>query len=428
MLHPGCTIAFVYEVPRRALEELRPYVAELDPGRVTTQQAAELVELFAEAERVLAAGRILLAPRAAEGDAWCRAGHRTPASWLARVMGSGFGEAIRTIETGERVATLPDTADALRMGRLSPAQAHAVATAAAKHPEAEPDLLAWAEEGTLKQLKGLARQVEASAMAQEDATERENRIHRGRYLRSWTDADGATRIDARLAPLDGCKVLCALQVEANAIFDEALQQGRQERTEAYMADALVRLTTRSGDDADRRGPRYLAHLRADIGAMRRGSIADGDRCEIAGVGPVSLATLEHMVGDAYVKLFLTDGVDVLNVVHRGRTVPSHVQSALEERDPECVVPGCGVARGLETDHWQIPFAQDGPTELWNLARLCRHHHQLKTYEGWELLGGPGKWEFQKPPGPDAAPLAAWEEALSGVEPDEVENRLLFDGL
>ena len=32
--------------------------------------------------------------------------------------------------------------------------------------------------------------------------------------------------------------------------------------------------------------------------------------------------------------------------HAGRTVPAHVQSALEERDPTCVVPGCDVAQGL----------------------------------------------------------------------------------
>jgi hypothetical protein len=32
----------------------------------------------------------------------------------------------------------------------------------------------------------------------------------------------------------------------------------------------------------------------------------------------------------------------------------------------------------------IPVAENGPTELDNLALLCGHHHFLKTYEGWTL--------------------------------------------
>jgi hypothetical protein len=52
-----------------------------------------------------------------------------------------------------------------------------------------------------------------------------------------------------------------------------------------------------------------------------------------------------------------------------------------------------VDKGLEIDHYQIGFAQDGPTELWNLARLCRWHHHLKTYCGYEITGEPGAWEW-----------------------------------
>jgi hypothetical protein len=64
-----------------------------------------------------------------------------------------------------------------------------------------------------------------------------------------------------------------------------------------------------------------------------------------------------------------------------------------------VVPGCDVANGLEIDHWDIPFAEGGPTRLSNLARLCHHHHYLRTHQGFELTGGPGKWHWEPPSTP-----------------------------
>jgi hypothetical protein len=61
-----------------------------------------------------------------------------------------------------------------------------------------------------------------------------------------------------------------------------------------------------------------------------------------------------------------------------------------------VVPGCDVAKGLEIDHYQIAFENDGPTELWNLARLCRWHHHLKTHCGYAITGEPGSWKWRAP--------------------------------
>jgi hypothetical protein len=93
---------------------------------------------------------------------------------------------------------------------------------------------------------------------------------------------------------------------------------------------------------------------------------------------------------------ITDGVDVRTVCHIGRAIPAHIRSALEDRDGKCVVPGCDVEKGLEIDHYRIGFAQDGPTELWNLARLCHWHHHLKTHCGYRLGGEPGQWEWNAP--------------------------------
>jgi len=126
-------------------------------------------------------------------------------------------------------------------------------------------------------------------------------------------------------------------------------------------------------------------------------VSSGELCEIAGVGPVPVSTVRSLLPEAFVKVLITDGVDIATVCHVGRSVPAHLRSAIEERDPVCVVPGCDVATGLEIDHWETDFALGGPTSMANLARLCHYHHAMKTYRGFELRGGPGKWEWEPPP-------------------------------
>jgi hypothetical protein len=100
----------------------------------------------------------------------------------------------------------------------------------------------------------------------------------------------------------------------------------------------------------------------------QGMIENSERLS---VGSVPLATARNELGDAILKVIVSHGVDVTTVCHGGRAVPAHIRSALEHRDEKCVVPGCDVARGLEIDHYQIAFENDGPTELWNLCRSCR---------------------------------------------------------
>ena len=132
-------------------------------------------------------------------------------------------------------------------------------------------------------------------------------------------------------------------------------------------------------------------------SLRRGSVNDGEVCDLAGVGPVSLETARDLLGDSLVQLVISDGADVRWISSRKRTIPAAVRAALLARDDRrCVVPGCGARWGLEIDHWQVAFADGGATELSNLALLCRTHHRLKTYRGFRLDGGPGAWRWVPP--------------------------------
>jgi hypothetical protein len=142
-------------------------------------------------------------------------------------------------------------------------------------------------------------------------------------------------------------------------------------------------------------PRATVICRVDLAALRRGSLEPGERCEIPGVGPVPLSVARELFGDCFVKFVIADGIDVRTVVHYGRSIPTHLKTALQFRDRCCVVPGCGRAFGLEYDHI-VEFAKGGPTTLANLCRLCRPHHALKTHKGYRISGGPGHWEWVGP--------------------------------
>jgi hypothetical protein len=391
-----------FEVPRRAVSDISAYLAGLEPERITTAQATELFGLFAELTRLGSAGQVLLSPRVAQSDTWKAEGHRSAASWLAKKTGTGLGEAIASLETAERLQSLPRTTEALRTGKLSAPQVREIAAAAASRPSAELQLLDAATTSTLKGLKDQCRRVRAETGSAEAENARYEAIRTSRFFRHWSDPDGAFRGEFKLTPDDGAKLLSSLEARANELFDEARKAGNRESSGAYAADALVDLVTRGAGDPGAKSRRSaVVHLRVDASALRRGYVEGGEVCEIPGVGPVPVSTARGLLPEAFLKILVIDGVDVLAVCHVGRGISAYVRSAIEERDPICVVPGCDVVVGLEIDHWETGYGDGGPTVLANLARLCHVHHAMKTYRGFSLGGGPGKWQWQPPPGLDS---------------------------
>ena len=384
-----------------ALLSVRTVVAEVDPDRVTGEEASLVLERLVKLERAVAAGRLGFARRAAQCMTWREEGHRSAAAWLAQKAKISVGEAISTLETADKLPELPTTREALRQGTLSARQVDVIADAASADPRSEEDLIEAAGYLSLKALQHRAALVKAST---DDQAERVANIRKTRFLRHWLDPEGAFHLHAKLTPDAGADVMALVKGRAMFVAEEAVKaKVASEPGAAYEADALVALVT--GDvrqdtfqglvGGRRRSPGVVYHV--NLESLRRGRIEAGEVCEVAGVGVVPLAVIEDVVGDATAKLVIKEGVDVRTVCHLGRTVPATVETALEARDPVCVVPGCDVALSLEIDHWKVPFAKGGPTALWNLARVCRFHHQMKTYEGYELLGGPGAWEWVPPP-------------------------------
>ena len=378
------------------------HLAVADPDALTTGDAAKVLEVAARIERLAGALRLLVAKRAADGMVWRDQGHRSAATWMAETAKVPVREALEAVETASALRVLPATTEALRRGELSRAQVGLIAKAAARRPSAEGALLAAAADHTLTGLRERCAQVRAALGSAEAEARRYEAISHARYLRHWTDPDGALRLDAKLTPDKGAQVLGALAPLEKACFDEARAAGEALSPGAALADALVRLAA-TGPPA-KKGPRgsqaspSTVVFRVDGAAFVRGYAESGETCAIPGVGPVPVAEVRRQLPEAFVKIVVADGVDIKSVVHVGRAVSAHVDTALGERDRCCVVPGCDVTHGLERHHWMEDFARCGTTSLDGLARICKWHHDLVTYEGYVLRGGPGKWEFTAPEG------------------------------
>lgn len=373
----------------------------LEADLLTPEQARWVLELAGTAERAAYGVIVRVADRAVAGSPWQEQGFRSPASWFAQVTRRSVPDAVSTLRTAERIAELPATAEALAQGRLSPLEARTVTAAASADPSAEDDLLQAAASLTTQ---GLTRFAGLVANAARDADpEHRARVRRNRYIRFWTDGEGMFRVSGGLTPEDGVDLFSAVRSRAVHVADEAMRAGVEEDQAAYDADALVALAvgderraTFDGPTGGRPPRQVQMFLHLPYEAFERGHLVAGESCHIPGLGDMPLDVARHVLPDTRLTLVIDKGVDVCSVTELGRAVPSVLMRALEARDPTCVVPGCPVSHGLETHHYQVPFAEGGPTEMWNLARVCRGHHRMITYGAWQLRGGPGKWEWLPP--------------------------------
>src|SRR4051794_20426792 len=98
------------------LESLHPLVGKLADEPVASDEAAELVGLAVELERLGAAIR-MMAARVVHSDHWKARGFRSAAAWMAAEANMPVGPAIAAMETLRLLDELPATAAAFRAGR-----------------------------------------------------------------------------------------------------------------------------------------------------------------------------------------------------------------------------------------------------------------------------------------------------------------------
>jgi hypothetical protein len=347
------------------LHEFETLAREFDASSLSGEDAARALVDLALMRKLLDSMVGAAALRVERTKAYGR--FRDGAHFYAEALGTTTAEGRGVIDTARKLEKLPLTNSVVRDGGLSPKQAAMIVEACGHNPQAEERLIRTVDQGMVK-LRDAC--IEARAEVEDDHA-RAKRQQSTRTVRTWTDADGMVAGRFRLPPEIGGKVLTALDNETRRIF-RAHKAGEREPMDAYAADALCNLVLGGGAKVD-----VTMHVVVNHSALVRGATVPGERCEIPGVGPVSVTWARSLLGDAFVTAVITKGTDITTVAHFGRHIPAELQTALIVGGRECEVEGCHHRGYLERDHIE-ELSRGGPTCLRNLRWLCYIHHRRKT--------------------------------------------------
>jgi len=395
----------MFDELKSAVTHLREVSSRINIDVVAGKDAADLVGIADEIRRAGDSLRTVAVGQVERTNSWRGEGAKSITEWLSIETDCPQYEAQAVVLLANQLQHLPVTQAALRNGTLSNAQAVEVARGAIVAPNTETQLLNLAKHATVRDLRDATSRVVAGAT---DEAERYRQVHKSRYFKSWTDLDGSFNVRGRMTAANGALVMAALKPIQDEIFKAARKSGAHERPEAYAADALMALcekaTSKQSSESGKKTtrPNVVMNIRVDIDALKRGRTENGEVCEIAGVGPIPVATATAYLGEAFLKLLVIDGTDITTIAHMGRALPAKLRTAVEERDRVCQVPTCDVTLGLEIDHI-VPFAEGGPTTFENLVRLCKRHHLQKTHDGYRLKrikgarGSDPRWAWRSPP-------------------------------
>jgi HNH endonuclease len=89
----------------------------------------------------------------------------------------------------------------------------------------------------------------------------------------------------------------------------------------------------------------------------------------------------------------------LDVGRTTRVVQPAQRTALAVRDGGCVFPDCDRPLAWCEAHHLVHWLDGGPTDLDNLALLCRAHHRAVHEGGWQLQRQPDGRLTATPPPP-----------------------------
>jgi hypothetical protein len=338
--------------------------ASLEPELLPAQDAREILQSYARAEKLAAFGVAALA-------------RRIDASEVARATGTSLGKAKDIVATGEAAGIAPELGEALRHGEVSLEQAAEIAGAERSAPGSTEHLLSVARREAFHVLREKARKVKLEAEQHTDLAERQRAA---RFARSHRDEVGMVNIHLSLEPHVGTPIVNRAEAEAARLNRAARREGRREPFERHLSDAYAGMLQGKGSGRSRR-PELVVLV--SHGVAKRGwrEVKRGEVCKIPGVGPVSSRVAREIARDAFLTGVFYDGKDLRHMRRWTRNTPVEVSLALELGDPpdfdgiRCV--DCGNRFRTENDHVE-PHIAMGPASTDNLEPRCWKCHQAKT--------------------------------------------------
>jgi Domain of unknown function (DUF222)/HNH endonuclease len=371
---------------------------------------------------------------------------RSTAGWLRNRLHLSDRAATSAVRTARALfrGPLPATAQAVCDGELS--VAHAQVLAHGTHPlpdhltaEAEPVLVDAArrlDPGRLRRLLGRLLQVADPDGADGDRERRHAR--RGLWLAPTFE--GMVAVDGLLEPEAGQTLLAALEPLARPTDAHDTRSGSQRNADAL--NELARRSLEGGQLPQTGGVRPQLLVTVDLDSLW--SHPQGTGGELGWAGPLDPEACRRLACDGAVTRVMvsrqhpshhpgpdhdpngqapphhpsgTDGLAAhlqaamrllpptlagaptqpLEVGRTTRVIHPAQRTALAVRDGGCVFPHCTRPLAWCDAHHLRHWVHGGPTDLNNLALLCRAHHRAVHEGGWQLTHGPdGQWTATPP--------------------------------
>jgi len=304
-------------------------------------------------------------------------------------------EADRRVRRAEALSLLPSAADALGAGTITAEHVDTLARAAqATSPEAveQSDLLAKAKCKPADLLSKDAREWTRRQQTEADLVAVQARRVAARRSVIFESDSGMIVLHAEFDPVTGARVRSALDTVCDRLFhaDGGRDSAGVERTsEQRRADALAELITETSGSGSRSGS-----VRTQLVVIAH---ADGT-AEIPGVGAIPAAELAKLAcnSDLFGVVFSTDGQPLWHGT-RARLADDNQWRVLIARDGGCVI--CTAHPSMCEAHHVVfaGFPTNGPTDIDNLALVCRHDHHLIHDQGYTLVRQPdGSWRLVPP--------------------------------
>lgn len=297
----------------------------------------------------------------------------------------------------------PQTFEALRAGRITPAHVNVILRASDGVPpgEACDAYETIAIERAVETSPGrLAAILPAVAAQVHDAgvNERHQRARRERRVEVHDLPDGMAELLAVLPAVIAHGMFDRLTSMAKAV--EEVEVGDERCRDEIRADVLGDLVLGGGPIASGDGLAAIhAHVQVMVPVLTAAGVSERG-AELVGSGPVDAGTARRLLGAAsgWDRVMTHPVTGAALAVDRYRP-GKDLRRALRVRDEHCRFPGCRQpAHRCDADHSHAA-ADGGQTHLDNLALLCRRHHVMKHVAAWVITHlGNGVLQWTSPTG------------------------------
>ncbi len=371
-------------------------------------------------------------------SAWSGWGLKSCAHWLAWSCSLSPAAAREHVRVARALPALPLVSEEFAKGSLSYSKVRALTRVSALVDEQTLVNLALIETaGQLERTVRGFRRAHGTGLDQQ----------RARRARAYWDTDGMLVFSARLTADEGAIVMAALAAAQHETEPPSAEERLREADEAdrvdinralTVADGMVwmanaALAAQSADTSgDDRNLVILHRTAPDQKPDQEQPEQEQRLCRLEDGPGLDETTGERLACDsAVIEITKNSPNGILDVGRKTRKISPALRRALRFRDVGCRFPGCHRTSHLEAHHI-IHWLHGGPTDLNNLALLCRHHHMLMHEAGFTIqtCGGAavnGKLElaFHRPNGteiptaPILSPGKTLDLPVGDISPDQI---------